>query len=72
MKKIMYVIKRSGKKEPLDISKFRKQIKFAVKTTSIDLEEFEKHIHLNLVDNIKTSDLQNLLIQTAEKQCSVE
>jgi len=68
----MYVIKRNGKRELRDDSKIKKQITFGVKGTSITPLEFENKVRVNFVNDIKTTDLQNILIKTAEKEASAE
>lgn len=68
----MNVIKRNGTKDKLQPSKFIKQIKFGVDGTDITVEEFEKRLFPNFRDGIKTTDLQNILIETAEKSATLE
>lgn len=67
------VIKRNGEKELLDISKIRKQTEDACNgLTGVSFEELEIGAGLYLIDGIKTSDIQNSLIETALRLNSME
>ena len=67
------VLKRDGSEVYFDISKIKKQIEFACKGTNINPLELESKISLNLKKKkIKTSEIQDLLIQTAKNDISIE
>ena len=67
------VIKRDGRKENFDISKFKKQAKFACVGTDISSERFEVEVKMYMPDVIKTTDVQKILLHTAKsKICADE
>ncbi len=66
----MYVIKRSGKKEPLDISKIRLAIGFACDGIDVDPMELELDAKIQFRDGISTKEIQQLLIRTAAEKIS--
>ncbi len=68
----MYIIKRNGNKEPLDLSKIRKQIDFAFKGFDLNKVEYEASLPLYLKDGIKTTDIQETLILTTKSKVSAE
>jgi len=68
----MYVIKRSGRKEKLDINKIRIAIGFACKGLSVDPLELEADAQIQFRDGITTKEIQQLLIKTAAEKVSAE
>ena len=62
------VIKRNGKKEKFDITKIKKQIEFACRGTDINPLEFEAKFNAYLPEEIRTSEIQKLLLQTAVRE----
>ncbi|WPM32167.1 ribonucleoside-diphosphate reductase subunit alpha [Hydrogenobacter sp. T-2] len=66
----MYVLKRSGKKESLDISKIRIVIDFACKEIDVDPMELELDAQIQFRDGISTKEIQQLLIRTAAEKVS--
>jgi len=69
----MYVIKRDGSKEKLDVSKIRKQTKPACEgLPNISFEELELSAQLQFVDGVKTKDIQKTLIETALNKITVD
>ncbi len=68
----MYVIKRSGRRESLDISKIRIAISFAFKGIDLDPMELELDAKIQFRDGITTKEIQQLLIRTAAEKISPE
>lgn len=69
----MYVIKRDGSKEPLNIEQIRKQTIPATEGLSnVSYEELELDSQLNFQDGILTSDIQSTLIKTAINKVNVD
>lgn len=66
----MHVIKRSGRKENLDISKIRVVIDFACKGLNVDPLELEADAHIQFREGITTKEIQQLLIRTAAEKIS--
>ncbi|MEN3028938.1 MAG: ribonucleoside-diphosphate reductase subunit alpha [Aquificaceae bacterium] len=66
----MHVLKRSGKKESLDISKIRIVIDFACKDIDVDPMELELDAQIQFRDCISTKEIQQLLIRTAAEKVS--
>ena len=62
----MYVIKRDGSKQPLNIEQIRKQTIPATEgLKNVSYEELELKAEIQFYDGIKTSDIQDTLIKTA-------
>jgi len=59
------VIKRDGSKKPFDNSKIKKQLEFAYTGLKENQLELEAKLTLNFKNNMKTSDIQDLLVSTA-------
>lgn len=69
----IFVIKRDGTREVLNISKIRKQTQDACEgLQGVSFEELELGADIYFVDGIKTSDIQNSLIETALRLNSLE
>ena len=69
----MYVIKRDGSQEPLNIEQIRKQTIPATEGLSnVSYEELELDSQLNFQDGILTSDIQSTLIKTAINKVNVD
>ena len=69
----MYVIKRDGSQEPLNIEQIRKQTIPATEgLTNVSYEELELDSQLNFQDGILTSDIQSTLIKTAINKVNVD
>lgn len=66
----MKVVKRSGKREDLDITKIRKVIGFATEGLNVDPYELEMDAHIQFRDGISTKEIQDLLIKTASEKVS--
>ncbi len=66
----MQVLKRSGKKESLDISKIRIVIDFACAGIDVDPMELELDAQIQFKDGISTKEIQQLLIRTAAEKVS--
>ncbi len=68
----MYVTKRSGVKESMDISKIRIVIDFACKGLRVDPLELEADAQIQFREGISTKEIQQLLIRTAAEKVSPE
>ena len=69
----MYVIKRDGSREPLNIEQIRKQtIPACENLNNVSFEELELDSQLNLQDGIKTEDIQKTIIRTAISKVNVD
>ncbi len=66
----MHVLKRSGNKESLDISKIRIVIDFACASIDVDPMELELDAQIQFRDGISTKEIQQLLIRTAAEKVS--
>ncbi len=66
----MQVLKRSGNKESLDISKIRIVIDFACASIDVDPMELELDAQIQFRDGISTKEIQQLLIRTAAEKVS--
>ena len=66
------VIKRSGRHERFDISKFKKQANFACVGTDINSERFEAEVKMFMPKTIRTTDIQNTLLYTAKSKISAD
>ena len=66
----MYVVKRSGRKESLDISKIRIVIEFACRGIDVDPMELELDAKIQFRNGISTKEIQQLLIRTAAEKVS--
>ena len=65
MKKI-YVKKRSGAKEELDLEKIHKVLFWACDGISdVSVSDIEMHAHLQFVDGVTSKDIHNILIRSA-------
>ncbi len=67
------VIKRDGRKEPLDISKIRKYTKAACEgLNGVDYTELELDAKLQFRDGITTAEIQDTLIKTAVDKIDID
>ena len=67
------IIKRDGRIENLDLSKIRKQIEFACSPTNVSPLEFESMLKISFnKPELKTSDIQNILIGTAVRNINID
>ena len=58
------VVKRDGRKEPLDIDKIHKVLEWACTgITAVSVSEIELRSHIQFYDKIKSSDIQETLIK---------
>jgi len=60
----LHVIKRNNEKQSFDIQKIRNQIVFACKDIDVNPLELESKISLSIKNNIKTNEIQELLVHT--------
>ena len=68
----MQVQKRNGEKQDFNIQKIRDQIAFACKGVDVNQIELESKLQSVMRNNIKTSDIQELIISSATQLISVE
>lgn len=69
----VFVTKRNGTKEPLDLQKFHKVVDWACENvTGVSASEIEIKSQLQFYNNIKTSDIQETLIKAAADLISEE
>ena len=69
----MYVLKRNGQKQELDIAHIRKQtIPACEGLKNVSTEELELSAKILFQDGIKTSDIQQSLIDTAKSKVDVQ
>lgn len=69
----MQVVKRNGEKQPLDISHIRKQtIPACEGLEGVSYEELELGASILFTDNIRTDQIQESLIRSAESKISLE
>lgn len=61
----MNVLKSNGEKQEFDILKIRKQINFSCEGLDVNPLELESKISLGIKNNMKTSDIQQLILVTA-------
>ena len=62
----IYVTKRDGRREPLDLEKFHKVVFWATRDISgVSASEVEIKSKVQFYNNIKTSDIQETLIKSA-------
>jgi len=64
MSELFYVIKRDGRKEEFKFSKIEKAINYCSQGLNIDLEKFTKKFMLTIYPGIKTTEIQQNLINT--------
>jgi len=70
--RMMEVVKRSGRRERLDINKIRIALEFAFKGLSVDPLELETDAQIQFRDGITTEEIQAVLIRTAAEKVSPE
>jgi len=68
----MHVIKRSGRREKLDIGKIRAVVFYACEGLDVDPFELETDAQIQFRDGITTKEIQQLLIKTAAEKVSAE
>lgn len=68
----MKVKKRNGESKDFDVEKIRRVIKWACDGLNINPLELESNITLQFKNNVKTSDIQEILVATASRLVSIE
>ena len=66
----IYVVKRSGKRSPLDVSKIRDVVEWACQGLDANNIELEAGLKTRLKDGVSTREIQENLIQCALEMCS--
>ena len=69
---MMKVIKRDGSIVDFDISKIKTQIEYACKGLEVNPLKLESKVSISIKNKIKTSEIQELLILTANTLISTE
>ena len=66
-----YVLKRNGKKEPIQISKIHKVLEWATEGLSgVSVSDIEIKARIQFKDGIKTSEIHDILARTAADMIS--
>ena len=69
----IYVLKRDGSKEPLNLDKFHKVVSWACEDiTGVSPSEIEIKSHVQFYNNIKSNDIQETLIKASADLISEE
>jgi len=68
----MHVIKRNGQKQDLDVTKIREQINHCCEGINVNPLELEAKISTAIKTNMKTSDIQEMIILTATTLVTAE
>lgn len=69
----MKVVKRNGKREPLDLNKFHKMVEEACEgLTGVSVSQVELNSGIQFFNGITTRDIQNILIRSASDLISLE
>ena len=67
------IIKRDGRREPLDITKIQKMTSESVANLSgVSQSEIELDAHIKFIDGMKSSDIQDALIKTAVEKIDID
>lgn len=66
----IYVVKRSGKRSPLDVSRIRDVVEWACQGLEANTIELEAGLKTRLKDGVSTREIQENLIQCALEMCS--
>lgn len=69
--KYLEVVKRSGKREPLNFAKVLKVIDFAIEDPNMK-EEFKNDLQMNIKNNITTEEIQRTLIKLAAEKTTAQ
>ena len=73
MTRNIFVIKRDGRKEPLDINKIHKMVEEAcLGLAGVNVSQIEMNADLQFIDGITTNDIQEILIRSANDLISLE
>jgi len=73
MTKNIYVTKRDGRKEPLDINKIHKMVEEAcVGLAGVNVSQVEMNADLQFIDGITTNDIQEILVRSANDLISLD
>ncbi|MEB3226007.1 MAG: ribonucleoside-diphosphate reductase subunit alpha [Synechococcus sp.] len=67
-----YVVKRNGKRAPLDVTKIRNVVQWACQDLDANTIELEAGLKTRLKDGVTTREIQENLIQCALEMCSPE
>lgn len=73
MTKNIHVVKRDGRREPLDINKIHKMVEEAcVGLAGVNVSQVEMNADLQFIDGITTNDIQEILVRSANDLISLE
>lgn len=67
-----YVVKRNGKRAPLDVTRIREVVQWACQGLDANNIELEAGLKTRLKDGVTTRDIQDNLIQCSLEMCSPE
>ncbi|NJN73698.1 MAG: ribonucleoside-diphosphate reductase subunit alpha, partial [Limnothrix sp. RL_2_0] len=67
-----YVVKRNGKRAPLDVTRIREVVQWACQDLDANNIELEAGLKTRLKDGVTTREIQDNLIQCALEMCSPE
>ncbi len=66
----IYVVKRSGKRSPLDVTRIRDVVEWSCQGLDVNSIELEAGLKTRLKDGVTTREIQDNLIQYALEMCS--
>ena len=67
------IVKRSGKKEPINIDKIHKVVEFACEgLAGVSSSQIEMNANLQFYDGMPTSDIQEILVRSANDLISLD
>lgn len=73
MNNTLYVTKRNGEREPIDLDKIHRVLDWAAKgLTNVSVSQVEIKAHIQFYDGIKTEDIHETLIKSAADLISTE
>ena len=73
MSRNIFVVKRDGRKEALDINKIHKMVEEAcLGLAGVNVSQIEMNADLQFIDGITTNDIQEILIRSANDLISLE
>ena len=69
----IHIVKRDGKRLPLDINKIHKVVQFACEGLSgVSISQVEMNSNLQFYDGMSTREIQDILIRSANDLISLE
>ena len=69
----IYIIKRDGSKEPINIDKIHKVVQFACEDLAgVSASQIEMNANLQFYDDMNTSEIQEVLVRSANDLISLD